>query len=126
MLSTDIFVMLVFGCYCFSIMYLTVLILLYFEDRKGAMRICILFSSTSIVFSIIAKLLGDLFYGYGFFYAALISFVVALIRLNGFLKELEYRTFAAQPIYTINKSGIFSKIYYKVFKNQIILETAKK
>lgn len=126
MLSVDVFVMLVFGCYCFSIMYLVILILLYFEDRKGAMNICILFSGLSIVLSIVAKLFGDLFYGYGFFYAALISFIVALVRLNNFLKELEYRTFVAQPIYVSRKVKLFGKIYYRFFGNGIIPETVKK
>lgn len=115
MVSVDIFVILVFGCYCFAIMYLIVLILLYFEDRAGVMSICFIFSSTSIVFSIIAKVNGERSWGYGFFYASFLTLAIALIRLNSFLKDLEYRTFAAQPVYASEKTGIFNKTYHLIF-----------
>ncbi|NQU13425.1 MAG: hypothetical protein HQ561_04725, partial [Desulfobacteraceae bacterium] len=43
-------------------------------------------------------LLGVQFYGYGFTYACLVSLLFSFYLLNGKVRDLEYITFAGQPV----------------------------
>ncbi|NGT88506.1 hypothetical protein G6Z04_14195, partial [Clostridium perfringens] len=51
------------------------------------------------------------FYILLFFISSLISVVFAFNRINNFFKIIEYRTFASQPVFQIDKKGFFSRIY---------------
>ncbi|MFR7936829.1 MAG: exopolysaccharide Pel transporter PelG [Clostridium perfringens] len=86
-----------------------ILMLLYF-DMKGC--ITSIFSILTIVlFSIITVIIGQEYYGYGFFISSIISVVFAFNRINNFFKIIEYRTFASQPVFQVEEKRFFSRIY---------------
>ncbi|MBC8061242.1 MAG: exopolysaccharide Pel transporter PelG [Clostridiaceae bacterium] len=120
-LSTDIFSILILGSLCYIIMYFLLIILLYFDNKKNAMHIAITFFSLNLIFTLISLFLGESFYGYGFFAAAIISMVFAYFKLSYFLEEIDYYTFASQPIFIKNKEGRFGKLYkYMLLKGRKI------
>lgn len=115
-LSVDIFSILVLASLAYIIMYLLIIILLYFDDRKGAMFIALVFFLTSVAFSFISVKLGQSYYGFGFFFSSLLSMIIAFIRLNFYLKNIEYNTFGLQPIFIKEKAGVLSKAYKLIMK----------
>lgn len=116
MMAIDIFSILTLGSLAYVIMYMVSLILLYFDDRKGTLWVSIIFSISTIAFSAISIILGSGFYGYGFFFSALLGMVTSLFRLSSYIKDIDYYTFGFQPIFIKEKLGVFSKIYYCLVK----------
>ncbi len=111
-LSVDIFFILVLGSMSFSIMYIIIVILLYFDSRVNAMKTSIVFCILNFLLTIITLFLGEKFYGFGFFIAAIISLVYSYRKLNSFLKEIDYYTFASQPIFKRKIDGFFIRLYH--------------
>jgi uncharacterized membrane protein len=110
-LSRDIFSIVALGSSAYIIMYILIIFLLYFDDRRSVMLVAFIFLLSNIIFTKISLILGESFYGYGFFFSALISMVIAFLRLQKFLENLEYHTFAEQSIFKKIKIGTFTKIY---------------
>ncbi|MDP4143618.1 MAG: exopolysaccharide Pel transporter PelG [Bacillota bacterium] len=111
LLSTNIFAILTLGSFAYVSVFLVLIVLLYFDHRKGAMNISILFFTTNLIFTIITIYLGSGFYGYGFFASALFSVIISFIKLDSFLRDIDYYTFAAQPIIAKKINGVFTKLY---------------
>lgn len=97
-----------------SLSYITVsfliIILLYFDGRKEALIVATVFMISTIVLSFINLMLGDTFYGYGFFVGGLISVVVSFGVINKFFKKIEYHIFASQPVFKLEGKGIFTRL----------------
>lgn len=72
------------------------ILLSYFDDRKGVLVTQALFCFANIAFTILTKNLGFIYYGYGFFLAALISFISSTLLLERYARELPYHTFVTQ------------------------------
>lgn len=105
--AVDIFNILVLGSYSCVIMFIITLILLYFDDRKGAVFVSGMFLVTNTIFTSLSLILGENLYGFGFFVSSFIMLIVAIIRLILFLKDIDYYTFCSQPVvYKENKSLI--------------------
>lgn len=69
------------------------ILLSYFDYRKGALWIQLVFLSTNTIFTIISMKLGFAFYGYGYFLSTLVSFLFAAILAERYLQKLPYHTF---------------------------------
>lgn len=95
----NIFCLLAIGCVSYVLMNLLCIVLLYFDDRKGTFVIALIFAIGSILASYISVKYGEQFYGYDFFIAAIISLILAVLRVSSVLKNIEYRTFGHQPLY---------------------------
>lgn len=115
-LSRDIFSIVALGSAAYIIMYVLIIFLLYFDDRLSVMLVTFVFLLSNIIFTKISLILGESFYGYGFFFSALISMVIAFLRLQKFLENIDYHTFAAQSIFKKIKIGPFSKIYNLIIR----------
>ena len=89
---------------------MTMLILLYFTDYKGAFFATGIFAGGSVLFSVISLFLPQVYYGFGFLIASLIFFIVAVLRLDYFTKRLPYYILAVQPLVSEDKSGVFRKM----------------
>ena len=74
----------------------------YFSDMKGAMYGAIIFSSTTIGFSLIQALFIPRYYGFGFLLGSLIFCLFALFRLFTFLRNIKYNILSRQPV-IVNK-----------------------
>jgi uncharacterized membrane protein len=109
--NVDIFSILALGSLSYVTLYLVTLILLYYDDRKGALYVSIFFCISSIGFSFLTLYIGDTFYGDGFFLSTLLSMMFALLRLRNYLININYYTFGLQPIFVKENKGPFTRIY---------------
>ena len=92
---------------------MTMLLLLYFTDYKGAFFATGIFAASSIVLSVISLFLPQVYYGFGFLIASMAFLIASLQRLDYFTKRLPYYILAVQPLVSEDKSGMFRKM--KVF-----------
>jgi uncharacterized membrane protein len=125
---TDTFSILVLGSFLYIIMVIVVLIMLYFDDKNGALAVGLVFFTSNAAFTLVFLLLGDNFIGAGYF----ISLSVAFIRLRYFLKNIDFYTYCKQPLYSVTKpagfrrrAGTMSKMIDIKFKGPVIGDTDK-
>lgn len=97
----------VFSC---SIMYIIVLFLLYYDDRKGALMTMTTFLVVTTFVTKLSVFIEWDYHGFGFFIASTLALYVALFRFSYYLKNIDYYTFSAQPINEEDKSGFFTWI----------------
>jgi uncharacterized membrane protein len=79
-------------------MLITVLLLLYLDQRRSALRIAALFVAGNIGFTLLAIPLGQRFDGLGYLVATMICAIVTLCVFFDCLGRLEYLTFMLQPV----------------------------
>ncbi len=77
---------------------LLLIILYYFEFRKEACLLTVMFLVTNIIASFITLNLGFRSFGYGFFSSCFVCLFTGYFVLNHKLKKLECITFMSQPI----------------------------
>jgi uncharacterized membrane protein len=83
----------VLGAFFHILTFLIIIILYYFDCRKQTLFIQLFFLIANAVFTYITLKLGFSFYGYGYFVAALITFLVALPILIKHIEKLPFHTF---------------------------------
>lgn len=86
------------------------IILMYFDDRIGALKVSALFALTSIVFSVITLKLGIDTFGLGFVAAAVITSVYGLYLVYKYMDKLEYHVFCNQPLFVDKEDGFFTTL----------------
>lgn len=74
------------------------IVLLYFDRRRHAAEVAAVFLGANGLFTVVTLLLGPRAYGLGYPLAALLACGWAYRRLEQTLDDLEYLTFAAQPM----------------------------
>jgi uncharacterized membrane protein len=67
----------------------------YFDLRKTALRLQMLFLATNALFTWWTLQLGFSYYGYGYFLSALTTFVATFLAVAHYLNRLPYQTFVA-------------------------------
>jgi uncharacterized membrane protein len=72
-------------------------VLFYLDQRQAALRLCLLFLISNMLFSWVTLQLGPAFFGYGFALAVLLTGSVGLLILSRKLERLDYETFMLQP-----------------------------
>jgi len=78
----------------FNVMALFLLILLsYFDCRRTNLSIQLVFLLSNALFTIISMRAGFQYYGYGYFIASLITFILAAIAVTKHMMRLPYHTF---------------------------------
>ncbi len=78
----------------FHVFHLFICVFLsYFDHRAGSLIVAAVFLATNGLFTQATIWLGFPFYGYGYFLASLVTFVVAAIILERFVYNLPYQTF---------------------------------
>lgn len=110
----NIFRLLCFGYYIYGLLKCGIILLLYFDDRKGACIGAVLFVALSAGLSLVTLALGIKTWGAGFLFAAAISSVWVLLRLKTYVRELEYRVFCEQPLFTEEEDGVLSNIETRI------------
>jgi uncharacterized membrane protein len=73
-------------------------ILLYFDDRKSAVKIMTVFFFVHMIAVLITVQIGINVYGLGSTVAGVISLVYAFIKLRQMVGSLNYRLYCSQPI----------------------------
>lgn len=80
----------------FHVLFLALSIVLsYFDLRKTALKIQVVFLLTNGLFTYQAMRMGFSYYGYGYFLSALVTFAVAFLAAAYYLGRLPYQTFIA-------------------------------
>ncbi len=74
------------------------IVLLYFDRRRAAAEVAGVFLAANLILTVITLLVGPRSYGLGYPLAALLGCAWAYHRLEQTLDDLEYLTFAAQPM----------------------------
>jgi uncharacterized membrane protein len=74
------------------------IILLYFDRRRIGLEVSIVFLVTNAALTLATLAIGPRVYGFGYALAALITCGWAYWRLEQTFEDLEFITFAAQPI----------------------------
>jgi uncharacterized membrane protein len=83
----------------FHLFALTLMILLsYFDHRKAILYINLAFLLMNIIFTIISAQMGFTYYGFGYFVASLITFVISAITLARYVIKLPYHTFITRNL----------------------------
>lgn len=113
-LVRNIFRLATFGALFNIFVLLIILVLLYFEIRKRAVLISILFFIANLFFTYIFSNKGLEYYGWGFLIGSFVSFLLAIFILTTFLKKINYATFALQPLFLQKERGIFVWIANKL------------
>ncbi len=101
------------GYGAYAVGNMTMLILLYFTDYKGAFFATGIFAAGSVFLSVISIFLPQVYYGFGFLLASIVFAVAGTCRLDYFTKRLPYYILAVQPLVKEDRSSIFTRM--KVF-----------
>jgi uncharacterized membrane protein len=86
------------GTSCQVVLMIGVLLLLYLDARKPALKVALMFAGSSAAFTLFTLRLGPLFYGTGYLAAAALSALTVLLVLRTRLQHLECLTFMLQPL----------------------------
>lgn len=68
-------------------------LMFYFDYRKDALYLCLLFAISNIAFTLLSQYLGPAFYGYGFAMSVLLTTLVGIVMVSKRLNRLVYETF---------------------------------
>ncbi|MDR6885376.1 exopolysaccharide Pel transporter PelG [Bacillus sp. 3255] len=104
----DIFRLCALGALLNAIMLIHILLLLYFEDRKGAVIAGAVYCAMNVLLTAGLLPLGVDYYGFSYFLAGLAAYAWSGYRLLAFLKRIEVHTFITQSIVYKDRSGLFT------------------
>lgn len=106
----DIFRIASLGALCNIFVLIIILVLLYFEGSRHALWIAGAFLVANGVLTTILIPYGVDFYGVGYFAGSFITLVFAFVVLVRFLRDIHYNTFALQPLFAREPSGVWVKV----------------
>ncbi|MCX7842198.1 MAG: exopolysaccharide Pel transporter PelG [Clostridia bacterium] len=115
-LMNGVYSTLVIGAFGCIMMFVSMLLLLYFDDRLGAFLTAFVFSAGSVLLTHIFLTKGIGFMGTGFFAASFVALLAALIRLSYYLKNIDYYTFCRQPMIKVERKSIFTWLSESLLK----------
>ncbi|MGB5823844.1 MAG: exopolysaccharide Pel transporter PelG, partial [Proteocatella sp.] len=97
--TIKLFVLLATGYFMTYMTFIIITVLLYFDNQEDAFRTALMFSSLTVIFSMITILLGEKFYGLGLGTAALASMIYSGRFLLRTLEDVDYRIFTKMTYY---------------------------
>ena len=121
-----IFRTLCFGYCIYGMVKSMTIILLYFDDRKGACVAAALFTGTTIAFSLVTLFLPVSTWGVGFLTGNAIAFVWLMIRIRYMMEHLEYKVFCQQPLFVDDHIGIFEKLKKRIDRKEEAYRSRRK
>lgn len=108
--QTSIFRVLCFGYCMYGMAKCMLLMMLYFEDRLGALIGAAWFALTSAAFTWISIQFAPSYWGCGFLVAAFTTVLYGAFRLRYFVNRLEYKVFLTQPLFYSDEKGFFERL----------------
>jgi uncharacterized membrane protein len=97
-IQVPLFRIVLIGSFLQILLCINVIILFYFDLRRAVLMVSIVFVAANAGLSILSIVLGFAYYGYGYTYACLIALMAAFHQLHINVRDLEYLTFAQQPV----------------------------
>lgn len=113
--EVEIFNILVIADYLYIMMYFIVLIMLYFDDRKGSMITASVFFASNVILSIVSLSMNN--FGFTSFICNAASLIIALYRVRQLINDLNYYTFCSQPLVIKDKSNVYKRIIRRLAKD---------
>jgi uncharacterized membrane protein len=86
------------------------LLQLYFNDRKGALITSFVFFSLNAIITLFTMQLSPAYYGIGLAVAGAVMYVVGLLRLMVYTKNIDFHVFCGQPISERIANGFWTKL----------------
>ncbi|MGG2094326.1 exopolysaccharide Pel transporter PelG [Bacillus sp. S13(2024)] len=114
-LQYSIFQLTAIGAYSNSMVLVMTLLLLYFDDRKGAFRTAALFFFANLTLTAILLPLGYNGYGLSFAIGSSIAFLYSISRIFNYVQQIDYYTFCT-PTALYTKRNFFTKLANKLNK----------
>ncbi|MBC8015303.1 MAG: exopolysaccharide Pel transporter PelG [Sporomusaceae bacterium] len=111
--TLDIFDVLLFAAYSTGIMQIIVIILLYFDDKYGALMTTGFFLIANAVCNLVSLVIGEHTYGFGTFIACFLSLLLALSRLYYYTNRIDYYIFCSQPVFNNRRPGFLTQMMSK-------------
>ena len=90
------------------------LFLLYFASNKDALLAVATFLILNVVGTLYVITLPEVYYGFGLVLAGLGFYLVGWTRLMAYTKRLDYHTFTKQPLFFIERRGLFRGLVHKL------------
>jgi len=87
------------GAFLQVLLSINIILLLYFDLRGSVLAVAMTFFASNAGLSFITTRLGLQFYGYGYTYACLVSLLLAFYLFHIRMRDLEFITFAGQPVH---------------------------
>ncbi|WNQ10267.1 exopolysaccharide Pel transporter PelG [Paenibacillus aurantius] len=112
----DIVRMSALGALLGSLMLINILIMLYFEDRKGAAWTAGIYFALITVLTITLLPLGIDYYGFSYFLGGAGAYAWSGLRLLRFLERIEVHTFISQSILYREVRGWFTRLGEKAYR----------
>ncbi|MCZ8519013.1 MULTISPECIES: exopolysaccharide Pel transporter PelG [Paenibacillus] len=109
-LTVEIFRIYSLGAMGSTLMLTLILMMLYFEDRRGALTASLLFFSLNSLFTAGVLPPGLDYYGFNYFLASSIALAYSAWRLLGFLHRIEVQTFVSQGLLERSPRGFFTRL----------------
>ena len=97
-LQIPVFRIVLIGSFLQILLCINVILLFYFDLRKEVLLVSFIFAAGNVLLNVLTIKMGLSFYGYGYTYACLIALMTAFFQLNKNLNNLEFLTFARQPV----------------------------
>ncbi|UZP67394.1 exopolysaccharide Pel transporter PelG [Desulfovibrio mangrovi] len=97
-IQTPVYRIALTGAFLQVLLSVVIIILFYFDLRKEVLIVSSLFLVANGLFSWITTNMGAGFYGYGYCYSCFVALFAAYWLLDWNIRNLEYITFARQPI----------------------------
>lgn len=116
------FTILVLGYFLFITAFIVMLMLLYFDDRKGVLIISSMFVVLNAALTYWTMHKG--YHGLGLFLAALLTLAAALGRLMLYVRNIDYYTFCSQPITAPRKASLLRRLRGKASTTAVLLTGA--
>lgn len=98
-LQEGVFRMILLGSFLLVLFLSCMTVLFYLDKRKDVLIACLIFFLFNTITTLFTIHLGEAYYGLGFALGAALAFFYTAARINRHLEQLEYNTFALQPIY---------------------------
>ena len=90
------------------------LFLLYFSSNKDALLAVTVFVVLNIVGTLYVITLPEVYYGFGLVLAGFGFYMVGWSRLLAYTNRLDYHTFTKQPVFFVERRGLFRGLVQKL------------
>lgn len=86
------------------------LLLLYFNDRKGALAAAFALFAVNLAVSLLTRTGPSLLYGIGVPAGGMAMFLTAMPRLLAYVERIDYHVFCSQPVFNTYETGRFVRL----------------
>ncbi len=116
--SRQIFVIYALGAFCNAFILIFLQVLLYIGERNRTLLLMVVFFVSNCVFTLFSLVLGEQFYGFGFFLSSFITLLLGFYLIVISYKRVIRHTYMMQPVYTRSHEKTFEKLEVWLDKRQ--------